>query len=609
MTRRLSVALPIVLVGACLWVGAAAAAPPPAATAVPPAVPSFAGVVTPAQHRATATRLRPVHPSRRVSVSIAIRHDGKGLLARISGARVKSAPLRAIVRRHGATDSDIRAIVRWARDAGLTARVGSLRTRVIVSGPAGRMSRALGVPLHHYRARDGRTYIAAPRGIPVPRAIAGPATGIAGLSHVPPPVRVTPAPEPSGSAPPAAPAATSCTDRPSIDFSQYDSRSPGTPMTPIGMAQAYGFDAIGSGPSYPPQTVAILAVDQNYDPTDVATFQTLCRFGAGRAPVGVRAINLPGAPTLIGIGGNEEANMDAQVVTSLAPAGTSVVVINVSSKSPAPFSDFLEQAAALPNLTVVSMSYGGSEIAEKMGTITSPEEFTQSDALGQALAASGVSVLSAAGDQGSMGPPATACTVQFPLYGLPGQAAVIWPASAPWVTGVGGTMWNSRTRPVTGEQVWNENGTVTHMSWPCVVAAGGGGQSSLFLRPAWQAGAGAAVRGLGRLVPDVSMLAGQPGYFTAQRGKANIFEGTSASTPLLAAAVLRINAERLAAGRKPVGFLNPLLYGPLAAGIQDITQGNNDIFGNGICCTAGPGFDMASGLGVPNINAWPALIP
>lgn len=105
------------------------------------------------------------------------------------------------------------------------------------------------------------------------------------------------------------------------------------------------------------------------------------------------------------------------------------------------------------------------------------------------------------------------------------------------------------TRPVTGEQAWNGNGTVTRRPWRCVVAAGGGGQSSLFLRPAWQAGAGAAARGLGRLVPDVSMLAGQPGYFTAQRGKASNGEGTILSTPPLAAPVLRINAERRGVGR------------------------------------------------------------
>ncbi len=607
MGLRLSLTVSIILAGACLWAGAAAGASQNGGATTPHdgRATATAGVVTPAHHRARATRLRPAHPSRRVSVSITIRHDGKGLQARLSGVRVKSAALRAIVRRHGATDADIRAVVRWARENGLTARVGRLRTRVIVRGPAARMSRALGVSLHHYRARNGRTYVAAPTTIPVPRAIAGRATGVAGLSHVPPPTRVTPAPQvPQGQAPGPIAAKHTCANTPSVDLSSFGL---GVPMTPFGMAQAYGFDAIGSGASYPPQSVAILEVDQSYDPPDLAVLVQQCRFGAGSAPVSVRAINLPGAQTRIGTGSNGEANLDTQLVASLAPAGTSVVVINVSADSPSPFSDFLEQASALPNLTVISMSYGGSEMAQEMGALTSPQDLAQADTIGQALAASGVSIFASSGDQGSMGPPADVCASNFPTYGLPGYASVNWPASALGVTAVGGTMWNAATRA--DEQVWNENGKVSGIPWPCVLAAGGGGQSVLFPRPAWQARAGASIPGARRLVPDVSMLAGQPGYFTMTNGNITTSEGTSAAAPLLASAVLRINAERLAAGRTPVGYLNPLLYGPLSAGIRDITVGNNDIFGTGVCCTAGPGYDMASGLGAPDIGSWPALIP
>lgn len=564
-------------------------------------------VPTVAHHRAAAIRLRPVNPARRVAVSITLRHDGRGLLARISGRTVRSAPLRAIVRRHGATSADIRAIVRWARGNGLTARVGSLRTRVVVSGPAGRMSRAFGVPLHHYRARNGRTYIAAPVAVPVPPAIAGPATGVAGLNHITPPVRVTPTVQPPpGVAPEPVAAKHSCANSPSINLSAFGM---GTPMSPFGMARAYGFDGIGTGASYPAQSIAILEINQSYDPADVALIQQHCRFGAGSAPVTVRAVNMPGATTQVGTGNNGEANLDTDLVASLAPAGTNVVVINVDGNSPSPFSDFMEQAATLPNLTVISMSYGYSEMAQEMGAMVSPEEFTQANTLGQALVASGVSIFASSGDQGSMGPPANVCAANFPDYGLPGYASVSWPASAPGVTAVGGTMWNGTSRTVAGEQVWNEDGTVTNMPWPCVVAGGGGGQSVIFPRPAWQATAGAAIPGTKRLVPDVAMLAGQPGYFTMTNGNISTSEGTSASAPLLASAILRINAERLAAGKTAVGYLNPLLYGPLSGAIQDITVGDNDIFDIGSCCTAGPGFDMASGLGAPDIGQWPALIP
>lgn len=601
MPRRVAVIVATAAVGLGLWSATALAGG--VATPAPDA-----RVPTAKHFRDTATRLRPVDPARRVSVSIALRHDGRGLLARISGRRVKSAPLRAIVRRHGATDSDIRAIVRWARERGLTAKVGSLRTRVVVSGPAARMSRALGVALHHYRARSGRTYVAAPVAVPVPAPIAGPATGVAGLDHITPPVTVTPTVQPPPGVAPAEPVSPKhgCAAKPFIDLASFGL---GTPMSPLGMAQAYGFDGIGTGASYPPQTIAILEIDQSYDPGDVALMQQHCRFGAGSAPVNVRAVNLPGAETQIGTGGNGEADLDTELVASLAPAGTNVVVINVSGSSPTPFSDFMEQAAQLPNLTVISMSYGYSEMGQEMGAFATPEEFTQANTLGQALVASGVSIFASSGDQGSMGPPANVCASNFPAYGLPGYASVNWPASAPGVTAVGGTMWNRTSRTVADEQVWNENGAVTGMPWACGLAGGGGGQSAIFPRPTWQASAGAAIPGTRRLVPDVAMLAGQPGYFTLNGGTVTTSEGTSASAPLLASAILRINAERLAAGKKAVGYLNPLLYGPLSGAIQDITVGTNDIFGIGTCCTAGPGFDMASGLGAPNIAQWPALIP
>ncbi len=112
-----------------------------------------AGVATPADHRTAATRLRPVDPARRVSVSIALRHDRRGLEGQLLTGPSQRASLQAIVRRHGARTGDIRTVVRWARAKGLTARPGGLRTRVVVRGPAGRISQAFGVRLHHYGHR------------------------------------------------------------------------------------------------------------------------------------------------------------------------------------------------------------------------------------------------------------------------------------------------------------------------------------------------------------------------------------------------------------------------------------------------------------------------
>ena len=592
----------VVAVLAVLAVGLAMAAGIAAAGPASPRMPSVA------DHARAAKVLRHVDPSRTVSVSVTLRHDHRGVLRRLHRGDTGRISRAQVIRRHGATDADIRAVRRWAAAHGLRSRVGRLRTRVIITGPAARMAAAFGVRLRHHRARTGRTYVAATPPVQVPRQIAGPATGVAGLSHAPPPVRPTgsgtsqgataPAPQAGGS-----PVLGGCATGVAMDMTP---QGWGFPVTPLGIAQAYGFDGIGNGASYPTQSMAILELGQNYNPSDVAQYQADCRFSPGTTMV--TQVNMPGAQTLVGTRENGEAQLDAQWAAALAPAGARVAVINVDYRSPSWMADFMEQAMALPNLTVASISYDASEVESQGAATTPPEEYVQFQHGVQMVAAMGITVVVASGDQGSMGPPLTACSASYPSYGLPGQASVNWLGASPGSTAVGGTMWPGFIRPAS-ETVWSQPAGFGPTPFACGAAGGGGGQSVVSARPPWQAMAGAGIAGTKRLVPDLSLLAGAPGFATIMNGASSITQGTSAGAPILGAAVMRINAERLAAGRKPVGFLNPLLYGPLAPTFRDITQGDNDVFGNGICCTAGPGFDMASGLGSPDIGKWPALIP
>ncbi|KAK7965840.1 uncharacterized protein PG986_000117 [Apiospora aurea] len=80
-------------------------------------------------------------------------------------------------------------------------------------------------------------------------------------------------------------------------------------------------------------------------------------------------------------------------------------------------------------------------------------------------------------------------------------------------------------------------------------------------------------------------------------GFSNVF-GTSASTPTFGAVITQINERRLALGKGPVGFLNPVLYAHPDV-MNDITRGANPG-----CGTAGfaatPGWDPVTGLGTPN---------
>jgi kumamolisin len=142
--------------------------------------------------------------------------------------------------------------------------------------------------------------------------------------------------------------------------------------------------------------------------------------------------------------------------------------------------------------------------------------------------------------------------------------------------------------------------------------ATGGGVSVIFPRPNWQ---NVKVTSLnsgsidGRVMPDVAALAGPPFYQLILAGNAAPNGGTSASAPLWASLIARINAGLPSAKRQR--FLTPLLYqhgssGKLVgqAGFRDITSGQNASHPQpGTGYAAGAGFDAVSGWGVPNGTA------
>lgn len=81
-------------------------------------------------------------------------------------------------------------------------------------------------------------------------------------------------------------------------------------------------------------------------------------------------------------------------------------------------------------------------------------------------------------------------------------------------------------------------------------------------------------------------------------GSPRLIGGTSASTPVFAAIINRINEERIAAGKSTVGFVNPTLYAHPGV-FNDVTVGTNPGCGvEGFRCQ--PGWDPVTGLGTPN---------
>jgi kumamolisin len=171
--------------------------------------------------------------------------------------------------------------------------------------------------------------------------------------------------------------------------------------------------------------------------------------------------------------------------------------------------------------------------------------------------------------------------------------------------GVGGTMLKQSGTSVE-EVTWAEEPASPDLRG----CATGGGVSQRFQRPAWQKNIHIAslnpVSIDGRVVPDVSALAGEPYYYLVFVGFPWPDGKTSASAPVWAALIARINAKLPLHKRRR--FLTPLLYKKLTKGrtvgevsFRDITIGSNAVYPDpkkGY--KAGPGFDAVTGWGVPD---------
>ncbi|HEY2868441.1 MAG TPA: hypothetical protein VGJ11_02970, partial [Gaiellales bacterium] len=182
-------------------------------------------------------------------------------------------------------------------------------------------------------------------------------------------------------------------------------------------------------------------------------------------------------------------------------------------------------------------------------------------------------------------------------------------------TGVGGTSLDPSTTH--DETVWGGHGVAA--------GGGGGGISAVFTMPGWQKGRGVIRPGVSsktkcggktrycREVPDVAFDADpQTGYVihctVGQCSAANngwqVFGGTSAAAPLMAAYTAIANSSSLANGGGRVGFANPFLYHEFADPVMfhDITSGTNSTHG-GTTFAARAGYDLATGMGSIDVGA------
>lgn len=251
---------------------------------------------------------------------------------------------------------------------------------------------------------------------------------------------------------------------------------------------------------------------------------------------------------------------------------------------------------------VVSISWGTPE--DSYGYAKYKRQCTEWMKFGLA----GTSVFAASGDTGVESGPCLG--PDHDIFGVDALNA------CPYVTSVGATRLPKGSKPGDREVLSETFAT-------------GGGFSNLFRRPSWQhddvpayldkyvpyksyntsdgkipdkPGSGIYNRG-GRGYPDLAAV-GEEGVVVTG-GKMFLQYGTSMSAPIVAAMFNRVNEERIHAGKKPLGFLNPALYKHAARHIfTDVVVGDQTPF-NATCGSArgfvaAPGWDAVSGLGTPN---------
>ncbi|MGH8152273.1 MAG: S53 family peptidase [Rhodanobacteraceae bacterium] len=336
---------------------------------------------------------------------------------------------------------------------------------------------------------------------------------------------------------------------------------PSVSYTPLEVGELYDFPTgDGSG-----QTIAIIELGGGYAQSDLDTYFG----GLGLSVPSVTAVSVDGASNSPGSDADAEVELDIEVAGALAPAAKFAVYFAPNTDQG--FYDAIAQAGHSTSepATAMSISWGGPE-----DSWTATSRNAMETALEDAVAL-GVTVTVAAGDSGS-GDGGTTPEVDYP-------------ASSPSTLGCGGTTLEGSGTTITSEVVWNETAAGE--------GATGGGVSSVFALPTWQADANvpkAPSSFTGRGVPDVAGNADpMTGYQVLVDGQSMVVGGTSAVAPLWAALVARLNQQL----GKTLGPANTAVYAADGTGFRDITQGNNGAY------KAGPGWDACTGWGSPKGQA------
>lgn len=480
----------------------------------------------------------------------------------------------------GLNAGDLAQVRAWLQAKGLTVTdVARSQTFLRTSGTVAQIEQAFGTKIHTVSA-EGQLHVANLTDPTLPSALASVVKTITGLNDF----RLVPH------------ARTRFTS--SISGNHFI--APADFYTVYDLNPLFAAGITGAG-----QTVAV-AGQTDISLADVAAFRAASGLTVN-APVVKLFTPDPGISTT----DLDEAQLDVEWAGATAP-GATILYVNSTDVVGVSLTQIIDQNLA----PIATISYGDCE-----SNFGAPDIAVFNQLFRQATV-QGQTILGPSGDSG-----ATDCDYHSATatQGL----AIDFPASSPYVTAVGGTMYNEGTGTYFGtangsgggsalsyipEAIWNESVTFGTLS------SGGGGPSAFFTKPSYQSGTGVPAD-LSRDIPDLSLgaAAGHDGYLFCSKGSCtngfrnaannlNVVGGTSVSTPAFAG-IMALVEQKIAAR---VGNANPVIYGLANSTyytnvFHDITTGNNSSpctlgspncpNGGSIGYSATAGYDLASGWG------------
>lgn len=455
------------------------------------------------------------------------------------------------IERFAPTQEDYDQVVAYAKSLGLTVR-GLHTNRILLNahGRAKTVESAFNLRLHHYQLQSGRQFYAPNQDPEVPASIASTISGIVGLhNHTKWHTYNQRKENPHSS---------------SMGFPS----GPGGGFSPSDLIKAYNLSGVAAKGTN--QIIALFEL-ADYQDSDITTYATY--FGLPSPKL--KRILVDGGS---GAGIDAEVTLDIELALALAPEST--IYVYEGPNSGQGVLDTYNRIATDNLARQVSTSWGLGE------DLSDAQSLQAENAIFQQMAAQGQTIYAAAGDSGA-----------YDDYANNSSKTLVVddPASQPYVVGVGGTRLNvnAQTGSYQSESVWNDglgNG------------AGGGGVSTVWTIPSWQANITTVSSKTHRNVPDVALNADTTtGYAIFYDGQWQIFGGTSCAAPLWAAFTASVNQQLAAAHKSSLGFANPKLYaigtgGAFTTDFNDVTTGNNLYY------SAKGGYDNASGWGSFNGN-------